>query len=75
MIEKEKKKIDNISSTVFKRYLLRCAFFTSTDQEEDELSVSRGEVVRVLDQEQNGWWTVERNGFSGLVPGNYLGKI
>lgn len=49
--------------------------FTWIEQEGDELSVSRGDVVRLLVQGLDGWWTVERNGCCGLVPGNYLGKI
>ena len=40
--------------------------------EDDELSLKRGEIVEVLDEKDDGWWKGLLNGKEGFFPSNYV---
>ncbi|NXT08723.1 PPIP1 protein, partial [Prunella fulvescens] len=46
-----------------------------TAQNVDELDISEGDTVLVIAESDDGWWTAERNGQRGFVPGSYLEKL
>ena len=37
-----------------------------------ELALTVGQVVRVVEKFDDGWWNAEGNGKTGLVPSNYM---
>ncbi|XP_075687560.1 NADPH oxidase organizer 1-like isoform X2 [Rhinoderma darwinii] len=38
----------------------------------DEMSISRGVLVEVIEKSNNGWWLIRYNGKTGFVPAMYL---
>lgn len=49
--------------------------FPFSFQNVDELDISEGDIVVVIAENEDGWWTAERNGQRGFVPGSYLEKL
>ncbi|XP_028414309.1 CD2-associated protein-like isoform X2 [Dendronephthya gigantea] len=44
-------------------------------ENDDELTLKEGDVVKVLDQEEEGWWKGELNGNIGVFPSNFVEVI
>ncbi|XP_055032942.2 NADPH oxidase organizer 1b [Misgurnus anguillicaudatus] len=56
----------NVETTLY------CAIRSYTSGKEDELSLSIGAVVEVLQMSDNGWWLIRYNRKAGYVPSMYL---
>ena len=39
---------------------------------EDEMSISKGQLINVLDKNDPDWWRGEVNGVTALFPANYV---
>lgn len=51
------------------------ARFNFKQNNEDELSFTKGEVILVTRQEEGGWWEGTLNGRTGWFPSNYVREV
>ncbi|KAJ7293040.1 P-loop containing nucleoside triphosphate hydrolase protein [Mycena rebaudengoi] len=40
--------------------------------EEGEMSLTKDDIVELIEQDDNGWWLVKKDGVQGWTPNNYL---
>lgn len=51
------------------------ARFNFKQNNEDELSFAKGDVIQVTRQEEGGWWEGTLNGKTGWFPSNYVREV
>ncbi|NWS40995.1 PPIP1 protein, partial [Probosciger aterrimus] len=75
-------KPDGVYASIFENQQARITasqdyrvLYDYTAQNMDELDISEGDIVVVIEENEDGWWTAERNGQRGFVPGSYLEKL
>jgi hypothetical protein len=49
--------------------------FDYSATEEDELSLSQGDYVQVLETYDDGWWLIKKGTLLGLAPSNYIDVV
>ncbi|XP_056324850.1 NADPH oxidase organizer 1b [Danio aesculapii] len=72
LCDEEEDEQENKYNSVTCEMSLYCATRCYTSKKEDELSLSIGAVVEVLQRSDNGWWLVRYNNKAGYVPSMYL---
>ncbi|XP_057280127.1 proline-serine-threonine phosphatase-interacting protein 1 isoform X2 [Pezoporus wallicus] len=75
-------KPDGVYASIFENQQARITasqdyrvLYDYTAQNMDELDISEGDIIVVIEENEDGWWTAERNGQRGFVPGSYLEKL
>lgn len=51
------------------------ATFSYDAENEDELSITEGDIINVIAQIEGGWWEGECNGRSGWFPSNFVVEV
>ena len=41
-------------------------------QQEDELSIQPGDIINLIDKQDNDWWQGELHGNIGIFPASYV---
>ena len=49
--------------------------FPYTAQDEDELSLKEGQLIRIISKDVGGWWKGEIEGKVGLFPDNFVERV
>ncbi|KAJ7304455.1 hypothetical protein JRQ81_012016 [Phrynocephalus forsythii] len=49
--------------------------FPYTPAKEDELALSPGELVQILEEIEDGWWLGKKNGHLGAFPSNFVQEL
>lgn len=68
--KKEKESVDNISGPVLLEQYVAIADYKK--QNRNEVNMVAGDVVEVIDKNENGWWFVNVDEEQGWVPAAYL---
>ena len=49
--------------------------FNFLAENDDELGFRKGDVITIVKKEDEGWWTGELDGRTGIFPSNYVGPL
>ena len=61
---------------VFTLVVAQCQVLYDYDpQQSDELKIVEGDVINVIDKQEDDWWQGELNGIVGIFPATYVQEI